>query len=144
MTKQNADMLRFVKHMIALRKRHPSLMRKRFLTGKVIEGKNMPDVSWHGTELNKPLWHDPEARILVFTLAGIGDNEADLHIAMNMSDEIATVELPVIDGKQWCMALDTSLQSPQDIIPPQDQKPFGVNFYSLNPKTVVVFENVGC
>ncbi|OYV19579.1 MAG: glycogen operon protein GlgX, partial [Methylococcaceae bacterium NSM2-1] len=144
MTKQNADMLRFVTHMIALRKRHPSLMRKRFLTGKVIEGKNMPDVSWHGTELNKPLWHDPEARILVFTLAGIGDNEADLHIAMNMSDEIATVELPVIDGKQWCMALDTSLQSPQDIIPPQDQKPFGVNFYSLNPKTVVVFENVGC
>jgi len=144
MTKQNADMLRFVTHMIALRKRHPSLMRKRFLTGKVIEGKNMPDVSWHGIELNKPLWHDPEARILVFTLAGIGDNEADLHIAMNMSDEIATVELPVIDGKQWCMALDTSLQSPQDIIPPQDQKPFGVNFYSLNPKTVVVFENVGC
>jgi len=69
MTNQNADMLRFVKQMIALRKRHPSIMRRRFLTGGVIEGKNMADVSWHGTEINKPLWNNPDARILAFTLA---------------------------------------------------------------------------
>jgi glycogen operon protein len=142
MTNQNADILRFVQHMIALRKRHPSIMRRRFLTGRVIEEKNMRDVSWHGTELNKPLWHDPEARILAFTLAGIEDNEADLHIVMNMSDEIATMELPVVEGKKWCVALDTSLRSPQDIIPPQDQNPFGKNFYSVNSKAVVIFENV--
>jgi glycogen operon protein len=142
-TKQNADMLRFVQLMIALRKRHPSLMRRRFLTGKVIEGKNRPDISWHGTKTNKPLWHDPEARILAFTLSGIEDNEADLHIVMNMSDEIATVELPVVEERKWCMALDTSLRSPQDIIAPQDQKPFGELLYSIKGKTVVVFENVG-
>ncbi len=140
--KQNADMLRFVQTMVALRKRHPSLMRRRFLTGKVIEGKNMPDISWHGVELNKPLWHDPEARLLAFTLAGIEVDEADLHIIMNMSEAKATLELPVIDGKDWCRALDTSLQSPKDIILPQDQKPLGEHLYSVNPETVAVFENV--
>jgi len=59
-TAPNADILRFVQQMIALRKRHPSIMRRRFLTGSVIEGKNRPNISWHGTELNKPLWHDPK------------------------------------------------------------------------------------
>ena len=140
---QNADMLRFVQQMIALRKRHPSIMRRRFLTGGIIEGKKMPDIAWHGTELNKPLWHDPEARILAFTLVGFGATEADLHIVMNMSDESATMELPIIKGKEWCLALDTSLPSPQDITPPQDQKPLSENFYSVSSKTVVVFEQVG-
>jgi len=143
MTHQNADMVRFVQQMIALRKRHPSIMRRRFLTGKVIEGKNSPDISWHGVKLNKPLWHDPDARILAFTLAGIEDDEADLHVAINMSDENATMELPVVEGKQWCLALDTSLLSPRDIISPQDQKPFGNNVYSVNSKAVMVFENIG-
>jgi isoamylase len=143
MTNQNADILRFVQQMIALRKRHPSIMRRRFLTGTTIKGKNMPDISWHGIEINKPLWHDWEARILTFTLAGIEDNEADLHIIMNMSDESTSIQLPVIDGKKWCMALDTSQPSPQDIIAPQDQKPFGENLYSVNSKAVVVFENIG-
>jgi glycogen operon protein len=142
MTHQNADILRFVQHIIALRKRHPSIMRRRFLTGKIIEGQNMPDVSWHGTEINKPLWHDPDARILAFTLAGIEDNEADLHIVMNMSDDNSTIELPMVEGKKWCLALDSSLRSPQDITSPQDQKPYGGHHYSVNPKTVVVFENV--
>jgi glycogen operon protein len=138
---QNADILRFVQQMIALRKRHPSIMRRRFLAGGVIEGKNMPDVLWHGTEINKPLWNDPEARILAYTLAGIEYKEADLHIIMNMSDEIATVELPMVKGKRWCVALDTSLRSPHDIISPQDQKPLGKNLYLVNSKTVVALEN---
>ena len=140
---QNADILRFVQQMIALRKRHPSIMRRRFLAGGVIEGKNMPDVLWHGTEINKPLWNDPEARILAYTLAGIEYKEADLHIIMNMSDEIATLELPMVKGKRWCVALDTSLRSPHDIISPQDQKPLGKNFYSVKGKTVVALENAG-
>jgi glycogen operon protein len=143
LTNQNADILRFVQHMIALRKRHPSLMRRRFLTGRVIEGNTMPDITWHGTELNNPLWHDPEARILAFTLAGIEDNEADLHIVMNMSDEIAAIELPVVKEKKWCLALDTSLRSPHDIIAPQDQKPISEHFYTVNSKAVVVLENIG-
>ncbi|MGZ8935594.1 MAG: glycogen debranching protein GlgX [Methylobacter sp.] len=139
---QNADMLHFVQQMIALRKRHPSIMRRRFLTGKVIEGKNITDISWHGSQLNNPQWDDSDTRILAFTLAGWESHEPDLHIVMNMSDENATVELPVISGKKWCLALDTSLPPSQDILSPQDQKPVNNPIYLVNNKTVVVFENV--
>ena len=143
MTRQNADMLRFVQLMIALRKRHPSIMRRRFLTGRMLEGKNKPDIAWHGTELDKPLWYDYDARILAFTLTGPEENEADLHVVINMSDESATIELPVFEGKKWCVALDTSLPSPYEITLPGHQNPFDQNGYSVNSKAVVVFENVG-
>jgi glycogen operon protein len=142
MANKNADMLRFVQQMIALRKRHPSIMRRRFLTGEVPEGKNIADISWHGTEINKPLWSDPEARILAFTLIGVEDDEADLHIVMNMSDENTSIQLPKILGKKWCVAIDSSLKSPYDIIAPQDQKPFNESIYVVNNKTIVVLENV--
>jgi len=142
MANENADILRFVQQMIALRKRHPAIMRRRFLTGKLVEGKNITDISWHGIEVNAPLWNDPDARILAYTLAGVEDGEPDLHIVMNMSDEKANVELPVITARKWCIALDTAQASPLDIIPPVDQKPVSHHVYPVNSKTVVVFENI--
>ncbi len=139
---QNADMLYFVQQMIALRKRHPSIMRRRFLTGKCVEGKNITDISWHGTQIDKPQWQDLETRILAFTLAGCDSNEPDLHIVMNMSDDNAPAELPIIQGMQWCLAVDTSLPSYQEILPPQNQKPVKNQHYLVTHKTVVVFENI--
>lgn len=144
MTQQNADILRFVQLMIALRKRHPAIMRRRFLTGKIVTGRDIAEIQWHGVEINKPLWDDLEAKILAFTLAGIESDEPDLHVAMNMSDQQVIIKLPVIAGRSWRLALDTSLKSPQDIVPPQDQKPVRENSYSLDCKAVVVFENVVC
>jgi len=81
--------------------------------------------------------------VLAFTLAGVEDDEPDLHVAMNMSDQQVRIELPFIAGRAWCLALDTSLNSPQDIVLPQDQKPVREDFYSVNNRAVVVFEN-GC
>ncbi len=138
---KNADMLHFVQQMIALRKRHPSVMRRRFLTGKPAEGKTLPDITWHGAKLNTPLWDDPNARLLAFTVAGLEDDEADLHIIMNMSDQHTAVELPVISGKQWCLALDTSRPAHLDTIPPNHQQPINQQLYSVNSQTIVVFEN---
>ena len=53
------DMLRFVRELIALRKRHPSLRRKRFLDRPPGAGRDLPDVTWHGERLHEPPWHDP-------------------------------------------------------------------------------------
>jgi len=143
MTEQNADMLRFVQLMIALRKRHPSIMRRRFLTGKPVNGRGIAEIQWHGTEIDKPLWGDYDAKVLAFTLAGVEDDEPDLHVAMNMSDQHVRIELPFISGRAWRLALDTSLNSPQDITLLPDQKPVCEDFYSVNSRAVVVFEN-GC
>ena len=137
----NADMLRFVQCLISLRKRHASIMRRRFLTGKVIEGRDIADITWHGSQINKPQWNDADSRLLAFTLAGYETEEADLHIVMNMSNQQEAVELPIIKGKAWCVALDTSLPSPDDIIAPENQQPVLTPHYAVPAQTVVVLEN---
>lgn len=137
-------MLRFVQLMIALRKRHGSIMRRRFLTGKPVEGREIAEIQWHGTELNHVQWDNHDAKVLAFTLAGSEANESDLHVVMNMSDEHISIELPIISGRCWCLAADTSLTSPQDIVLPCDQKPVRENYYPINTRTVVVFETMNC
>ncbi|KAF3981932.1 MAG: glycogen debranching protein GlgX [Methylococcales symbiont of Hymedesmia sp. n. MRB-2018] len=141
MAQKNSDILRFVQQMIALRKRHGSIMRRRFLTGKMVEERGIKDINWHGAKLDKPLWNDPETRLLALTLAGTTVNEADIHVVINMSDQKTTVELPVIKDKTWCLAVDTSEQSPADIISPHNQKSINKKTYQVNKKTVVAFEN---
>ncbi len=142
MTKQNADMLRFAQQMIKLRKRHASLMRRNFLNGKLISGRELADITWQGAHIGEaPNWDDPNAGMIAFTLAAASDNESDLHIIMNMSDETSSIELPLIKGKTWCLAVDTALKSPKDIIAPQDQKPVSAREYQVVEHSVVVFEN---
>jgi glycogen operon protein len=60
---------------------------------------------------------------------------------MNMSDEAATINLPQIKAKAWCLALDTTLPSPSDIIPRLEQKNLKGTSYRVGAKAVVVFEN---
>ncbi|MEQ1529854.1 MAG: glycogen debranching protein GlgX [Methylococcales bacterium] len=141
MAEQNADMLRFVQQMIALRKRHASLMRRRFLTGQLIEGKSLADITWCGATVNSaPNWDDAEAGSLIFILAGIEADEADLYIAMNMSAREKAIELPTIQGRYWCLAVDTAQQSGTDIVPPELQQPIHSSRYSITAQTIVVFE----
>ncbi|MDT8407879.1 MAG: glycogen debranching protein GlgX, partial [Methylococcales bacterium] len=53
-------LLTFVKRMIALRKRHGCLMRRRFLSGQAPSEQVFPDITWHGARLDKPEWDNPE------------------------------------------------------------------------------------
>jgi len=139
MTKQNADMLRFVQNMISLRKRHKSIMRRRFLTGKIIAERGIKDISWHGAKIDMPLWDDPDSQLLAFTLAGI--EEADIHVIINMSHQQTSCELPKIAGKAWCMSVDTSKDSPHDIVRRPNQKPMSDTTFVVKDKSIVVFEN---
>src|SRR5207245_5186962 len=50
----NADFLRFVHELIALRKRHPALRRHHFFRGSGPQGNLQPDVIWHGVEPHSP------------------------------------------------------------------------------------------
>ncbi len=115
-----ADMLRFVRELIALRKRHPGLRRQRFLTGRPGPGASLPDVAWHGERLHEPPWHDGGARLLAFTLGAQDAGEASLHVILNMSDSERTVAVPAL-AQRWRLALDTALASPHDIAPPGQQ-----------------------
>jgi glycogen operon protein len=140
LTEANAGMLRFVREMIAFRKRHTSLMRRRYLTGSTPEGARLPDIVWHGIELNQPPWEDPDAQLLAYTLGALEPQAEDLHIMLNMSEQSYDLPLPEIANRNWFRAIDTSQPSPVDIMLPQEQ-PFVGNQYTVQPRSVVVLES---
>jgi glycogen operon protein len=136
----NRDMLRFVRQMIALRKRHPSLQRRHFFSGTQREGARFDDIRWHGKALGAPPWKDPKARILAFTVGETSSDRVPLHVMLNMSTESHNFELPALDDISWHRAVDTALTSPRDIAPPEEQAGITDSHYWVAPRSVVVLE----
>jgi isoamylase len=141
MDERGLQMLRFTRQMIAFRRRHPSLMRRRFLTGERRAGTRFPDVCWHGIELEQPLWDDPQAQVLAFTLAGLAADEEDIHIILNMSETPLKMPLPPLGERTWHVAIDTDKDAPDDIIEPPRQWPVPEALYVVQACTVVVLES---
>ena len=138
---KNADMLRFVSGLIAFRKRHPCLMRRRFLAGTRREGCRLPDITWHGTRLDDPLWDDPDARLLAYTLGAAVEDEEDLHVILNMSVNGLDLPLPRLAGREWHRAIDTGAPAPADIVEAEDQTGLGKDICVVRPRSVVVLES---
>ncbi len=139
LTEKNADMLRFTREMIHLRRRHPSLQRRQFLKGTACEAGTLSDICWHGENLDRIAWDDPMARLLGFTLAGTTPEEPHLHVIMNMSEAVHRVKLPQIYGVDWRLAVDTSNAAPADIHPPGSQ-PQVLGDYQVSARSVMVVE----
>ena len=133
-------MLRFVRELIALRRRHASLRRLRHLTGKPSPGQTQPDVTWHGERLHEPGWHDPGARLLAFSLGGEAPGEAPLHIVLNMHDSGRRVSLPHLEGRAWRRIVDTASPSPRDIVPTARDGAKESDDCSVQARSVVVLE----
>ncbi|MEJ2455136.1 MAG: glycogen debranching protein GlgX [Candidatus Thiodiazotropha sp.] len=137
---ENADMLAFVRRMITLRKRHPSLRRRRFLRGETSDPTIKPDIVWHGATLGSPLWDDREARVLAFTLAALEEDESDLHVIMNMSDRTLEMEMPkALDGV-WRIFVDTGRFSGSGDDEAATQSTWTKDTYPAGPRSVIVFE----
>jgi isoamylase len=140
LTERNADMLRFVSEIIALRKRHRTLQRRRFLTGRRTSSGNQPDITWHGTALDEPQWDDPDCRALAFTLTGIDEGEDDLHILVNTGEEPRLFELPTLPDRSWHLAVDTCRPTPEDIAAPLEQRMVSEAIYRVMARSLVVME----
>ncbi|MDM8545447.1 glycogen debranching protein GlgX [Candidatus Venteria ishoeyi] len=140
-TKKHPGLLHFVQEMTAFRKRHKNLMRRHYLTGQPCPGSGRLDVRWHGYQLNQPLWDDPDAQLLVYTLAAPDEDEEDLHIMINMSDRPIRLSLPRIKNQRWHRAIDTSMESPQDIISKSEQHTWPGLHYQVSAHSIVVMES---
>ncbi len=138
LTEANGGMLNFVRQFIALRRRHPTLSRRHFLTGDPARGTT--DIVWHGRELNQLPWADPDGRFLAFTLASEHPEKEALHVLINMSDRRETVQLPKGQVRRWHLAVDTARESPDDVIARDDQVPWTAPRYLSLPCSVVVLE----
>jgi isoamylase len=140
-TADSRAMLRYTRELIALRRRHTCLTVNRFFDGKPIAGRDIPDISWHGVRLEEPPWRESgPGRVLRFTMAGLQRDEADLHVILNMSDEVVDAVLPVIPGRRWQVALDTSRAPPADILAPAEQRPHPATSCSATARSVAVLE----
>ena len=133
------DMLDFTRGMIALRKRHPTLRRERFLTGEPDTDGGIPDIQWHGNELNGAAWDDPEARLLAFTLAGLDPDEDHLHVILNMADHAESCAVPELPGRRWFIAVNTAADVP--LREPIEQPGHDAPRIDVHSRSVIVLES---
>ncbi len=134
------EMLEFTRGMIAFRHRHASLTANRFYHGRIVPVRGIPDIAWHGTGLHRPPWGDAAARVLAFTIAGIGDGEPDVHAILNMSADAIEVELPALRGRIWHLAVNTAQATPNEIVEPARQTPLPARNHRIAGRSVVVLE----
>ena len=134
----NRPMFELVRALIRLRRRHPTLTRSRFLTGRPDAGQDLPDIIWHGVGLNDPAWDDPSNRRLAFTLAGVTPEEPPLHVMLNMDREQAEFAVPGIAGRRWHLAVDTAREPAA--WEPGEQMPIRPGRLQVGGRSVVVLE----
>ncbi|MBK1704424.1 glycogen debranching protein GlgX [Halochromatium glycolicum] len=134
----NREMLDFTRGMIAFRQRHSTLRRNHFLTGEPQHEGGIPDIRWHGIKLDKPLWGDPGARVLAFTLAGLEPDEPHLHVMLNMWKDRMAFALPPVPGRRWHRAIDTA--SEPFIWSPHDQALVTGDTQQVAARSILVLE----
>jgi glycogen operon protein len=135
----NGDFQRFVREMIALRRRHPALRRRDFFEGTGPGNARKPDIIWHGTKPNSPDF-SPVSRTLAFAIDGTRtgrEPDRDLYVACNAWDVARAFQVPESPSrKRWHRVVDTSLPSPSDIVE-LDEGP------AVAPKTEVAVASFG-
>ncbi len=93
--------------------------------------------AWHGIHLFQPDWSDNSHSIaLCAELPGDG---FAVYLALNAYWEPLDFELPTLDnGRQWRRWIDTSLDSPDDIVPWQETPPITAPTYPAGPRSVAM------
>jgi isoamylase len=109
-------LLRFTRHMIALRRAHKELRRGSY----VAEG----EVEWHGVAPNEPDWAET-SRFLALTLRKAGAAPGGLYVAFNSGHLPQMVELPRWEGRAWQPLVDTGKAAPYDILVADEALPEG-------------------
>jgi isoamylase len=132
LAEKNADMLRFVAGLIALRKRHRSLRRRHFLSEN--------DVHWFGALGEPPSFGDANARELALTLYGRMENEPPLHLMLNAGHKAQTFVIPVLKDWSWAIAVDSGAPAPRDLIAPAEQRRIGARRWRVGARSILVLE----
>lgn len=106
-------LLRFTRHVIALRKAHKELRRTEWI--------NDSQVQWHGITPHKPDWSET-SRFLAYTLSK-PEGGGGLYIAFNTSHLPQVVELPKWPGRVWQLIVDSSKVAPYDVLVADERLP---------------------
>ncbi|WP_166823076.1 glycogen debranching protein GlgX [Thalassoroseus pseudoceratinae] len=135
LVESRADLLRFVKLLIARRSlRNIEHEENRFSLIDIIA--NAPH-DWHGIKLHAPDWSDSSHLVAI----GVEFQGVDFlaHLILNSHWESHIVELPAVtDDQPWRRWIDTSLDSPEDIVPWETAAPVETDDYHVGARSVVM------
>src|SRR5260370_18229015 len=125
---QQRRLMEFTSGLIALRKEHPVLRRRRLFEGLFLPGADIKDLTWFkldGTEIVDQQWADPEARSMAMRLAGEAIDEREpeggrisdetLLVLLNTYHKTLEFTLPEAGGVedcQWELLMDTEQPTP--------------------------------
>jgi glycogen operon protein len=133
----HADLHRFVKLLLA----HRSLRRLdgeslRLSLNQLLLRANK---AWHGTKLNLPDWSNHSHSLALG--AEVRTEKLFFHLILNAYQEPLEFELPSPDaasGNPWRRWIDTSLESPEDLVDWPDAPVVSGRTYRAGPRSVVV------
>jgi glycogen operon protein len=122
LTDAQRDLLAFAQRVIAIRKRHPSLRRRKFFRGRAIRGADVKDITWlsaDGSEMTDEEWDAPWVRSVAVrldgrTLAEVDQNgellsDDDLLLILNAHHDPVSFTIPEWDAPTpWQVELDTA------------------------------------
>jgi isoamylase len=124
--RNNQDIFRFFKEMIAFRKAHPSLGRSRFWRG---------DVRWYGVGSAADFSYN--SHTLAYYLNGESHADDDIYVMVNAYWEALNFTIQQGTARQWRRVVDTSLPTPDDIT--LEGVPIRKLQYRVGSRSVVVF-----
>jgi glycogen operon protein len=130
---KHADLYRFVKLLHAHRlMRDFGPERQRLTLNELLREGNR---TWHGVKLGHPDWTVP-SHSLALSVKGRNQNLL-FHVILNAYWEPLEFELPCTNGELWHRWVDTSLDSPDDIIEWHSAPRVATCVYRTAPRSVV-------
>jgi glycogen operon protein len=152
---QQRELLSFTRGLIAFRKEHPVLRRRRYFEGLFLPGADIKDLTWFkldGTEIVDEQWANPEIRSMGMRLAGEAIDEREpeggrisdetLLVLLNSSHQGLAFKLPPSGGAdscQWELLMDTTAAAPPT--PSGDTRSVGAT-YQVAPRALALFRRV--
>jgi isoamylase len=134
---KHSDIHRFTKLLLARRlQRDFSAERERMTLTQLI---NTGTISWHGIKLNQPDWSDHSHSIALG--CDLPTDGLHVYLVFNAYWESLNFELPhleISDGNPWRRWIDTSLETPADIVPWIEAPSVPGSSYMAGARSVVV------
>lgn len=119
---RRSALVRFTKRLVALRKKHPVLRRRRFFQGVHVRGSDLKDLAWFkadGTEMTREDWDAPQSTIGLLlggdAISWLDDRGApilddSLLIVLHAGDDRISFRLPAIEwAAYWELMIDTEI-----------------------------------
>jgi isoamylase len=134
LVKENQDLFRFVKMLIARRLSRDSSQAENEMSLKDLLNKGR--ITYHGIKLNTPDWSD-DCHSVAISVDSLGQGTS-MYVMINAHSDTLEFEIPPIQekGKNWRLWIDTNRFSPEDIFewgkgPVVTESHFQVNSHAI-------------